>query len=50
MTPAQRLKTSQDLYETAWAIKTAWLRKQHPGWTDDQVHDAVREIFLYART
>ena len=50
MTPAQRLRTAHNLYETARDIKAAALRKQHPDWTEEQILTTVREVFLYART
>ena len=38
------------LRETAWALKTAGIRAQYPGWSDQQVETEVRKIFLYATT
>lgn len=45
MTPAQKFAIARGLYDTAWEIKRAALRKQHPDWTDDQVLARVRRIF-----
>ena len=50
MTPAQRLEAAMRLYYTARDLKTAGLRAQHSGWTEEQIQAAVREAFLYART
>lgn len=50
MTPEQKLKAAQWIYESAWQLKLAWIRAQHPDWSDEQVHAAVREAFLYARS
>lgn len=36
--------------ETAWALKAAGIRSQHPEWSEQQVQDHVRQIFLYATT
>lgn len=49
MTPAQKLQAAQRLYESAKQLKAAALRSQHPDWTEDQIHQAVRDAFLYAR-
>ena len=45
MTPAQKFAIAQGLYDTAWEIKRAALRQQHPEWTDWQVLARVRRIF-----
>jgi len=50
MTPAQKRKVSRDLYWSARRLKAAWLRQIHPDWTEEQVQNEVREIFLYARS
>lgn len=50
MTPMEKWAAFKDLYATAWRLKAAGVRHQHPEWTDGQVQDAVREIFLYATT
>jgi hypothetical protein len=50
MTPKEKWAVAKDLYATAWRLKAAGVRHQHPEWTDEQVQDAVREIFLYATT
>lgn len=46
----QKWELADTLYQTAWALKTAGVRSQHPDWTEERVHAAVRDIFLYART
>ena len=50
MTPEQKLKLLSDLYRSAHKLKAAGLRKQHPNWTEEEVQQKVREIFLYARS
>jgi hypothetical protein len=50
MTPEQKLAISMRLYWTARDLKAAGLRLQHPEWTQKQIDQKVREIFLYART
>jgi len=45
MTPAQKLAVMHSLWRQAWALKAAGVRHQHPGWTDQQVEDRVRELF-----
>lgn len=48
MNPFEKLKVSMDMYWTARKYKAAYLRQLHPDWTEEQVQDKVREIFLYA--
>ncbi len=50
MTPEQKLRAMQALYDTARQLKAAGLRSQHPDWTEEQIACAVREVFLYGRT
>jgi hypothetical protein len=50
MTPAQKLRAAQRLWESARQLKAAGLRMQHPDWTEEQIERAVREAFLYARS
>ena len=50
MTPEQRLVAGRQLYWTARRHKEAFLRSQHPDWSDERVKEEVREIFLRART
>ena len=50
MTPEQKLKVAMDLYGCARDLKAAGLRKQHPNWTEQEIKEKVREIFLYATT
>ena len=49
MTPEQKLKAIERLYWTARSLKAAWLRQQHPEWSEDEVQREVREIFLNVR-
>jgi hypothetical protein len=50
MTPDQRWEAARNLYWTMRRHKAAFLRSQHPEWTEAQVADAVRENFSHART
>jgi hypothetical protein len=50
MAPEQKLLIAADLYHCARALKAAGLREQHPDWSEKQVQEKVREIFLYATT
>jgi hypothetical protein len=47
---AQRLRLAEQLYWVARKMKAAGLRAQHPDWTEAQVNEQVRQIFLHART
>jgi hypothetical protein len=50
MTPAQKLRAAERLYHSARQLKAAALRAQHPDWSDEAILQAVRQIFLYARS
>jgi len=46
----KKLQLAEQLYWAARKMKAAGLRSQHPEWTEDQVNEQVRQIFLHART
>jgi len=48
MALGERLALSMHLYWSARNLKTAYLRKLHPEWTDKQIQAKVRDIFLHA--
>ena len=50
MTGAQKLRAAAHLYWTARKIKAAGLRAQHPDWTEEQIQQKVKEIFMHAVT
>ena len=50
MSPAQKLRAAERLYHSARQLKAAALRAEHPDWTDEAIRQAVRKIFLYARS
>ena len=50
MTPTQKLRAAERLYHSARQLKAAALRAEHPEWTEETIRQAVREIFLYARS
>jgi hypothetical protein len=50
MTPERRLSLAEQLYWSARDLKTAWLRSQHPGWTEEQITREVKRLFAHART
>ena len=50
MTPEQKLRVASNLYHAARALKAAGLRNQHPEWSEKEIQEKVREIFLYATT
>jgi len=50
MTSAMKLRLAESLYYSARTLKEAGLRAQHPDWSEVQIKQKVREIFLYART
>lgn len=50
MSPAQKLRAAERLYWSARQLKAAAVRAQHPDWTEEAIQQAVRQIFLYARS
>ena len=50
MSPEQRWQAANLLYWSARQHKTAFLRNQNPEWSDQEVEEEVRRIFLYAHT
>lgn len=50
MTPEQRWRVADRLYWTARRHKSAFLRSQHPEWSDDLLAAEIRRTFLHART
>jgi len=46
----QKLRTSFALYWEARKVKSARLREQYPDWSDEQIEQRVKEIFMYAVT
>ncbi|MGH0032673.1 MAG: hypothetical protein ACQGVC_23010 [Myxococcota bacterium] len=50
MTPSQRWQAAHRLYWTLRRHKAAFLRGQHPDWTEAEVAAEVRRSFLHARS
>jgi hypothetical protein len=50
MSGEQKLKLAEQLYWTARKLKAAGIRAQHPDWSEVQITEAVRQIFLHGRT
>lgn len=50
MSGAEKLRVASDLYWMARKIKAARLRQLHPEWTEDEVQQRVKGIFLHAVT
>lgn len=50
MTPEQKLRAAEGLYDSARGLKAAVLRADHPDWTEDQVRRAVSQWLLHARS
>jgi hypothetical protein len=47
---AQKLRSAFALYWEARKLKAARLRIQHPEWTEEEVQQRVKEIFMHAVT
>jgi Rv0078B-related antitoxin len=50
MTPGRRLEIAEQMYWSARRMKAAWLRTQHPDWSDSEVGAEVTRIFSHARS
>ena len=50
MPAEEKFRAATRLYWSARRWKAAWIRHQHPDWTEEQVQQAVREAFANART
>lgn len=50
MSGAQKLRTAFGLYWSARKLKAARFRVQHPDWTEEEVQQKVKEIFMHAVT
>ena len=50
MSPSQKVRIALRLYYSAWQLKEAGLRLHHPDWTQKELQEKTKEIFLYART
>jgi hypothetical protein len=50
MTPAERMREAQRLYWSARRLREAYERSLHPDWSDREISDHVRRIFLRAGT
>jgi len=48
MSPQQKLDLAMNLYYSARELKSAWIRQLHEDWSDQQVAEAVREVFVNA--
>jgi hypothetical protein len=44
MSAAQKLRAAERLYYSAWQLKAAALRAQHPDWTDEALQEAWRQV------
>ena len=50
MSPEQRWRAAHRLYWTVRRHKSAFLRSQHPDWSEERLKHEVRQIFLNARS
>ncbi len=50
MTPEQKLRAAEGLYDSARALKADVLRADHPDWSEEQIQSAVREWLSHARS
>lgn len=50
MSPAEKWQEAFRLMQAARELKRAFFKNRHPEWSEEQVEDEVRRIFLYAST
>ena len=50
MDPLKKLEIMHALINQAWRMRWQGEKHLHPEWSEDQVHAAVRDSFLYGRT
>lgn len=50
MSPAKKWAVASQLYWTAYNLKKAWVKKQHPDWSENLIQEEVKKAFMYART
>lgn len=48
MSAAKKLQLAADFYSSARNLKSQSLRSQHPDWTEEQIRQKTKELFLYA--
>ena len=49
MTPGERWQAAKQLYWSMRRLKAAYLRSQHPEWSEQEVARATRDAFRYVR-
>jgi hypothetical protein len=49
MTPEQKLRAAEELYDSARDLKAAVMRQDHPDWNEEQIRRAVRDWLSHAR-
>ena len=49
LSPGRRWEIARSLYWSARRLKTAFVRQEHPDWSDEDVDDYVRRVFLHGR-
>ena len=48
MSPAQKLSLAAMFYLASRRLKASGLMAQHPEWSEQEIQNKVREMFLYA--
>ena len=48
MSGEEKLRTAAKMWWTARNLKTAFLKRQHPDWSEEKIETKVKEIMLYA--
>jgi hypothetical protein len=50
MSPQDKIRAMGRLYRQAWNLKLAWMKDQNPNWSDEEILNETRRIFLHAGT
>ncbi|MBC8097701.1 MAG: hypothetical protein H7Y43_18015 [Akkermansiaceae bacterium] len=50
MTPGRRLEVAEQLFWSGRKMKGAWLKAQHPDWTEEKIEAEVKRVFSHARS
>jgi len=50
LSPLEKLNIAENLYRSAWQLKTTVIMEKHPEWNEEKVAKKVAEFFLYARS
>ena len=47
MSFGEKLSVAMKLRRQAWNMKMAWIAREHPEWTEEQVREKTKKFFLH---